>query len=82
MTKTEIYEMLLKLITEKAEAMHITEKELSKYYIPEGIALKQNYLERLASSLQNSGMMHNSIRFNESEERYIHIKNALCNFDC
>ncbi len=82
MTKIEIYEMLLKLITEKAEAMHITEKELSKYYIPEGIALKQNYLERLASSLQNSGMMHNSIRFNESEERYFHIKNALYNFDC
>ncbi len=47
MTKIEIYEMLLKLITEKAEAMHITEKELSKYYIPEGIALKQNYLADL-----------------------------------
>ena len=26
-------------------------------------------------------MMHNSIRFNESEERYNHIKNALFHFD-
>ena len=82
MDAIQIYEMLLELITKKARSMHISENELNEYYIPEGIVLKQYYLERLASSLQNSGMMHNSIRFNESEERYEHIKNILCNFDC
>ncbi len=82
MNEIEIYEMLLELIDKKASAMNITESKLNRYYIPEGIELNQNYLERLASSLQNSGMMHNSIRFNESEERYNHIKEVLCDFDC
>lgn len=82
MTPIQVYEMLLKLIKDKATSARITENELNDYYEPEGILLKQNYLERLASSLQNSGMMHNSIRFNESEERYKHIKNVLCDFDC
>ena len=82
MNDIEIYEMLLELIDKKASAMNITESKLNRYYIPEGIELNQNYLERLASSLQNSGMMHNSIRFNESEERYNHIKEVLCDFDC
>ncbi len=82
MNNIEIYEMLLELIDKKASAMNITESKLNRYYIPEGIELNQNYLERLASSLQNSGMMHNSIRFNESEERYNHIKEVLCDFDC
>lgn len=81
MTKIEVYEMLLELINNKASSAHITESELNCYFQPEGIVLGQNYLQRLASSLQNSGMMHNSIRFNESEERYNHIKKALCDFD-
>ena len=81
MTKTDAYEMLLELINSKASSARITENELQKYFQPEGILLGQNYLQRLASSLQNSGMMHNSIRFNESEERYNHIKNVLCDFD-
>lgn len=82
MNAIQIYDMLLDLISQKATSMHITEEELSQYYIPEGTVFNQNYLERLASSLQNSGMMHNSIRFNESEERYQHIKTVLCNFHC
>lgn len=81
MNAIEIYETLLELVEKKASSWKITESELNKYYEPEGIVLKQNYLERLASSLQNSGMMHNSIRFNESEERYTHIKRVLCDFD-
>ncbi len=82
MNAIQIYEMLTELIAEKATVMRISEAELNKYYIPEGIWLKQNRLVRLASSLQNSGMMHNSIRFNESDERFEHIKSVLCNFDC
>ena len=75
MTKIEVYEMLLELINSKASSARIKKRELNDYFKPEGILFKQNYLQRLASSLQNSGMMHNSIRFNESEERYNHIKN-------
>lgn len=82
MTAIEIYEILSKLLAQKANSMRITKDELEKYNIPEGWIFRQSYLERLASSLQNSGMMHNSIRFNESEERYLHIKNVLCDFDC
>lgn len=78
---TEAYKMLLELINKKASSARITESELEKYFQPEGIVFGQNYLQRLASSLQNSGMMHNSIRFNESEERYDHIKQVLCDFD-
>ena len=81
MTKTDAYELLLELIHGKATSARITERELNDYFVPEGLLKGQNYLERLASSLQNSGMMHNSIRFNESEERYNHIKNVLCDFD-
>lgn len=81
MKPIKVYELLLELLKAKADSARITENELKDYYVPEGQLLKQNYLERLASSLQNSGMMHNSIRFNESEERYNHIKNTLFNFD-
>ncbi len=82
MTQAEIYEMLLELINKKAESSHITQQQLLEYYKPEGLLLSQNYLHRLASSLQNSGMMHNSIRFNESQERYEHIKEVLFDFNC
>ena len=81
MTETKVYEMLLELIKSKASNARITDSELNNYFVPEGILFKQNYLQRLASSLQNSGMMHNSIRFNESKERYDHIKKVLCDFD-
>lgn len=77
----ELYEKLLELLDSKAAAASIDKTELQDYFTPEGVLLKQNYLERLASSLQNSGMMHNSIRFNESRERRELIKSALCDFD-
>lgn len=77
----EIYEILLELLSQKVASRRLTDDELNRYFIPEGIALGQNYFERLASSLQNSGMMHNSIRFNDSALRYEHIKSVLCQFD-
>lgn len=81
-----LYDILnedLKLLAEKS---NVSPGELNDYFIPEMKLEKskqegQNYLYRLASSLQNSGMMHNSIRFNEDEIRNKNIKEVLCNWD-
>ena len=49
--------------------------DLEEYFKPD-IVRKQNYLEILASSLQNSGQMRNSIKFNDSEFNHNKYKNA------
>lgn len=54
--------------------------DLEKYFKPD-IVRKQNYLEILASSLQNSGQMRNSIKFNDSEFNHNKIQECLYDFD-
>lgn len=75
----EIYKMLQKMISHISSAAGIDGENLEKYYVPEAIYFNQNYLRRLASSIQNSGMMHNSIKFNG--ENFEHIRTKLYNFD-
>jgi len=81
MDNKKFYDELIRLLNDKAKSQSVSQSELQKYFKPEGILLSENYLTRLSSSLQNSGMMHNSIRFNESDERRTTIKEALLDFD-
>ena len=74
----EIFKMLQKMISHISSAAGIDGENLEKYYIPEAVYFNQNYLRRLASSLQNSGMMHNSIKFNG--ENFDHIRKKLYDF--
>jgi len=76
----KLYNILYENLKELAKAFNISEKELDNYFIPEAKLKNQNYLYRLASSLQNSGMMHNSIKF-ENKERRKEIESVLCNWD-
>ena len=82
----KLYKILFDDLKELAAKSNVSKGELEKYFVPE-MKLKeselegQNYLYRLASSLQNSGMMHNSIRFNDDEIRRSQIKKVLCNWD-
>lgn len=82
----KLYEVLNEDLIDLAKKSNITSRGLNDYFIPEMKLEKskqegQNYLYRLASSLQNSGMMHNSIRFNEDENRKKNIKKVLCNWN-
>lgn len=89
MTEVEIYNKILEFFERKIQGTYITEEEKQKYFIPE-IELKidlkrfeiQSFYCRLASSLQNSGNMQNSIKFNNQDsENYRIIKNTLFDFD-
>ena len=82
----QLYKILSKDLDRLAAKSNVSCDELEKYFIPE-MRLKeskregQNYLYRLASSLQNSGMMRNSIRFNDDEIRRTQIKEVLLDWD-
>lgn len=82
----KIYEMLIEKLYQKALNLGLTVNDLEKYFTPEleyfkySNPLENEYL-RLASSLQNSGMMHNSIKFNEDNERRKIIQQVLFNFN-
>lgn len=76
-----LYDILSNDLILLAKAFNISEKELDNYFIPEAKLKNQNYLYRLASSLQNSGMMHNSIKFNDDEKRRKQIEAVLCNWN-
>lgn len=84
--RKEVYTILLRLLHRKAISYGLNINDLEKYFTPEMIYFKQsNPLEnpylRLASSLQNSGMMHNSIKFNESDKRHQTIQTVLFDFN-
>lgn len=54
----------------------------NKLFEPEGACSNESIVERLCSSLQNSGQMRNSIMFNEkNKENRDKIKEAVCDYD-
>lgn len=75
----EMYRKLLLL----AEYFELSEDELQIYFEPEGSTEKKSVLERLAYSLQDSGNMRNSIKFNigQAEGNRGVISDTLCGFD-
>ena len=77
--RIELYKQLLIWLYEKANATNIKTDDLEKYFIPEIEYYKDNYLIRLASSLQNgtSGGMDKVIKFN-AENNHL-IKEIICN---
>ncbi len=89
MSNIDNYNKILELFEKKAQGTFITTQELQQYFIPEiDLNIKidrfqiQNYYCRLASSLQNSGNMQNSIKFNdEKSHSYEIIKKTLFDFD-
>ncbi len=84
----KLYEILYSNLKDFSSACGLNEEELEEYFIPERHTrfIKKDFTEIillcLCSSLQNSGMMHNSIRFNEKtrSNREIIIK-ALYNLN-
>lgn len=77
--KVKLYETLYKDLVSLASVAGVTEDDLQKYFAPKNDPAKNN-LYRLCVSLQNSGVMRNSIKFNDKgyEEN---IKTVLCGFD-
>lgn len=57
----------------------ITNEQLPLLFVPEGSSTTESIFERLCSSLQNSGQMSNSIKFN-SDNREL-IKNVVYNYN-
>ena len=72
---SELYRKLLKI----SSAAGIETSQLKNYFIPDGKLKKESKMCRLAYSLQNSGMMHNSIRF-ETDNKDI-IEKVLFSFN-
>ena len=80
--KTQLYRELYVNLVSLASIAGIDETGLQKYFIPEGNTSPESILFRLCSSLQNSGMMRNSIKFNDADPAYRNaIKNVLFDYD-
>ncbi len=80
--KTQLYRELYVNLVSLASVAGIDETGLQKYFIPEGNTSPESILFRLCSSLQNSGMMRNSIKFNDADPAYRNaIKNVLFDYD-
>ena len=62
---SKLYDTLYNDLVSLASVAGVTENDLQKYFVPDGDATSENILIHLCSSLQNSGMMHNSIKFND-----------------
>ena len=62
----KLYDILYSDLKDLARSYRLDEDELEKYFIPDAYSsnFSKNVLYHLCSSLQNSGMMHNSIKFN------------------
>ena len=80
---TELYQTLYADLVSLASVAGVNEKELQEYFVPEGDATSKSILLRLCSSLQNSGMMHNSIKFNDKDAPAYRtaIETVMCGFD-
>ena len=79
--KTQLYRELYVNLVSLASIAGIDETGLQKYFIPEGNTSPESILFRLCSSLQNSGMMRNSIKFNDADPAYQNaIKNVLFDY--
>ena len=63
----ELYKKLYQNLVNYASVAGIDKAALQKYFIPEGNTSSKSILFRLCSSLQNSGMMRNSIKFNDTK---------------
>lgn len=81
---TKLYTTLYSDLVSLASVAGVTEGELQKYFIPNGGTTSENILFHLCSSLQNSGMMRNSIKFNDTTTAPAYrkaIENVMCGFD-
>ena len=52
-----------------------------KIFIPEGNSGEKSIVKRLCSSLQNSGQMSNSIKFNKDRNNRCLIESVVCNYE-
>lgn len=78
----ELYKALYRNLVSYASVAGVDESALQKYFIPEGNTGSESILFRLCSSLQNSGMMRNSIKFNDKDTTYRDtVKKVLFDFD-
>jgi len=78
----KLYKALYRNLISYASVAGVDESALQKYFIPEGNTSSNSILFRLCSSLQNSGMMRNSIKFNDKDTRYRDIvKKVLFGFN-
>jgi len=78
----KLYKALYQNLVSYASVAGLDESALQKYFIPEGNTSSDSILFRLCSSLQNSGMMRNSIKFNDKDTKCRNIvKKALFSFD-
>ena len=79
---SKLYDTLYNDLVSLASVAGVTENDLQKYFVPDGDATSENILIHLCSSLQNSGMMHNSIKFNDKNApNYSIIETIMCGFD-
>ena len=80
--KTQLYKELYANLISLASVAGIDEAGLQKYFVPEGNTSPESILFRLCSSLQNSGMMRNSIKFNDEDPAYRDaIRKVLFDYD-
>lgn len=78
----KLYKILYRSLVSYASIAGVDESALQKYFIPEGNTSSESILFRLCSSLQNSGMMRNSIKFNDKDTTHRDIvKKVLFSFD-
>lgn len=83
MDKCELYNELVTMIVKLAEIAGVNKNQLQCYYFPEGkkqLDGEHGFLNRLAISLQNSGMMRNSIKYDDVDHRNV-IKTVLCDYN-
>ena len=80
--QVKLYKALYRNLVDYASVAGVDESALQKYFIPEGNTSSFSILFRLCSSLQNSGMMRNSIKFNDKGCKHrITIRKVLFDFD-
>lgn len=74
--RTDLYLTMLRDLNSLASIAGVKEGELQKYFSPD---TSQSFLYHLCSSLQNSGMMTNTILFRGINNPI--IKEVMCNYD-
>lgn len=83
MEKCTLYDELGTMVEKLAEIAGVNKNQLQCYYFPEGkkqLNGEHGFLNRLVISLQNSGIMRNSIKYDDINRRNV-IKNVLCDYD-
>lgn len=78
-----LYKSLYADLVSLANLVGITEKELKTYFAAEGSSSPDEVLRGLCSSLQNSGVMRNSILFDSGKpnNNAALIRELMCDFD-